>query len=660
MLDEGGVVGEAAIPPGGRRVDLLVSFDNPLLFDFIIKKGSGGAAGMAKVFIRNEHGCAAQGQGDAAAFQPVGGIFGFTGEMAKLDRAWSDPQMALCLLDGPIGSGKTALLHKWLYRMQQQAWLDAEAVYVWTFFPPDLAHAAKDPVEEFFQHALYWFGGKDAAQTPNLLQGELLARLVQAHHTLLVLDGVDVVQSRTGSAAGRLVDPRLNQLLARLQLYNPGLCVVAGRQAVMLDAEFPGQVQRLTLGKLDVEDCISLLRHHGVEAEPIRLQEIALDYGQNPQTLALLASYLATWHGGDWRRLDHVPVLMDAQPDGRQARRVLVANSAELAGKPAESLLYLLSLLYRPTHWSTLSALFGKRPFLSPLFMRKPRDSFAQLVGRFAGLSKRRQREAIALLQRLGLLEVAGQCYWLPEWVREAWQRQLRYDWPQAWKEANQRLMLFHAALPQVEALPEVTPLVASNLPSVKGVAAPLPTILPQPVVVQSPPPVLALPVDTVIGDDVELVVTPPVAQELGTQPALVAANGAAGSVELQPVAPAFVAEAEGQEAVPAAVEGSVPVADPLSEAAAMMAGPMAAATGVAVPDVSPASLGDNIVPFLLGNSQPVVVDAASLDAAAAALRRYVNAMQILQVRTRKLQKQLRDFDHAVQVAKPRKQVGAA
>lgn len=544
---------------------------------------------MAKIFIRDEDGCGTVAQHNTIRQQQIAGIFGFTQEVTLLHQAWVDPQTHLFLLDGATGTGKTALLKKWLHHLQQKHWHDAEAVYVWTFYPPDLAHPTQDPVAEFFQHALHWFGGKEAAACPTILQAETLARLIQAHHTLLVLDGVEILQARSGSAQGQLADPRIANLLSYLSVYNTGLCVVVGREPLVADWVSLPCVQHLTLDKLDIDDCISLLRHKGVEAEPARLQQIAADYGQNPLTLTLLAGYLATWHGGDWRRMDKIPVLMDAQAEGRQARRILVANSAELAGQPAESLLYLLSMLYRPTHWDSIAALMGKRRWFASLFPRKPQDSFKGLIGLFANQSQQKQYQAILRLRELGLLELSGRCFWLPQWVREAWQRQLRYDWPQAWKESNQRLMLFHANLPQDLNLPASTPLLDSKpvSPAGKpfaGVAAVIPT----------PPEIEAT--------------------------------------------TARLAAPEQAENTPAPSESVATLASAV---------PLLAETAV----IAPAVTSSNVVPFPPRRTY-TAADAEALDGLSAQLRQYQNTLQMLQMRTKKLQKQLRDFDQAVQAIK--------
>ncbi|MEZ5453786.1 MAG: ATP-binding protein [Thiothrix sp.] len=418
---------------------------------------------MTKIFIRDEDGCNAADTGAGIKQQQMAGIFGRSRDAGLLSTAWANPQTRLLLLHGPTGIGKTALLHKWLHSLQQKGWHDAEAVYVWSFYPPDLAHSVLDPVEEFFQHALSWFGGKEAAHSPKLLQGEVLAKLVQTHHVLLVLDGLEILQSQGGSSIGRLVDPRLNSLLECLAEHSPGLCVAVSRKPLLGNFSGKPGVKRHELEMLPVEDGVRLLRYNGVTGEDDKLREMAVDFGQNPLTLNLLGGYLAVWHQGDWRRMDQIPILLDHVDEGRQVRRLLMANAVELADTPEEALLYLLSMLYRPTRMDTLANLIeASRSWPFGWFQKKRQDSYASRIGAFGRLNKRKQYAAVLQLRQLGLVSLSGGCFCLPQWVRETYQRQLKYDWPITWKETNRRLMLFHSTLPKEPELPDISPLLAT------------------------------------------------------------------------------------------------------------------------------------------------------------------------------------------------------
>lgn len=554
---------------------------------------------MTRIFVRDEDGCS---KTDAVEFirqQQMAGVFGCTQEIGLLNNAWIDPQSRLFLLTGPTGSGKTTLLKKWLHTLQKKNWHDAEAVYLWSFYPPDLAHSVQDPVEEFFLHALHWFGGAEAARCPNLLQGEMLARLVQSHHTLLILDGLEILQSRSGSASGKLVDPRLATLLERLTTHNPGLCVAVSREPLVADFCSLPYLQQHNLDKLDLDAAVELLRYKGVEADDERLRQIAVDYGQNPLTLNLLGGYLGVWHAGDWRQMEKIPVLMDQQQDGRQARRILVANSTQLAGTAGEGLLYLLSTLYRPTHWDTLTALFGKRGWSLPGWLKKKQeDSFAKLIGVFVQQSQQKQYQATLQLRELGLLELSGRCFWLPQWVREAYQRQLRYDWPQAWKETNHRLMIFHTTLPTEPEMVETAPTTGWLPAGPFGMPA-----------AQEPAPAADI--------------TEPLTVEIPAEPVV-----AEEPIHAEEPAPVVVEELiHEEEPVPVVVEEAIPEEEPAPAAEPVTA---------------------KVLPF---PPRPVYThnDLEDMGRLLEQVKHYQNSLQMLQIRTKKFQKHLKEFDNAVQ-----------
>ncbi len=554
---------------------------------------------MTRIFIRDEYHC---GQQQFSAEDYVNQfeatpLFGRTHEIGLLNQAWTNTQARLCLLHGATGIGKTALIHKWLHTLQKQHWHDAETVFHWTFYPPDIAHGFQDPLEAFFRHALYWFGGEEALSCPNLLQGEHLAKLVQAHHTLLILDGLENLQFKSGSAINQLGDPRLNVLLERLATHNTGLCVAISRAP--LEGHFTqANVQIHELGQLSVDAAAEYLSYKGVQADTDKLRQIAVDYGQNPLTLGLLGGYLSTWHQGNWRQMEKIPVLMDQQTDGRQARRILVANATELHGKPAEAILYLLSMLYQPIHWETLEILLGKERTWS-LFHKKHQDTHASLIGSFARLNQKKRYQAILQLRELGLLELSGRCFWLSQWVREAYQRQFRYDWPVAWKETNQRLMQYHATLPNTAPdLSSIIPLSTTHK-SVK-VAAPFARI-----------------VAPVIPDVIP---------------------------EITPIAPEITVEPEPVEAQAIAPE---PV---LTET--MIAKMVAELTVEAIPEPEPTPIIETITVSKVEEQPRPTLSRDDLDTMIelmAQLKRYQNSLQMLQIRTKKYQKHVRQLDKDVQ-----------
>ncbi|WP_028488563.1 AAA family ATPase [Thiothrix lacustris] len=578
---------------------------------------------MTRIFIRDEYHC---GQQHISAEDYVNQfkatqLFGRAQDIGFLNQAWISTKSRLCLLHGATGIGKSTLVHKWLHQLQNKHWHDAEAVFLWSFYPPDLAHAPQDPVAEFFHHALYWFGGEEAQRCPNLLQGEYLAKLVQSHHTLLLLDGLENLQFKTGSLAHQIGDPRINVLLERLATHNPGLCVAISRTPLEGNFLDKAGIEHHELGVLSVDASAEYLSYKGVQADSDKLRQIAVDYGQNPLVLSLLGSYLKVWHQGDWRKMERIPVLMDQKADGRQARRILVANATELQNKPNEAMLYLLSMLYRPTHWETLEALLGKERSWTAFFSKKTQDNYINRMGQFARLNPKKRQQAISQLNELGLLELSGRCFWLPQWVREAYQLQLRHDWPQTWKETNQRLIQYHATLPKTaEDISNIIPL-SSIQKSVK-VAEPFSRLL-----------ITAKPD-----------ITPDITPDIITN-ALVVTPAVISIPELEPIS-VVIPEPEPislaiPEPEPEPVSVIIPEPEPESE-------PEPVSVVIPEPEPEPEPVAAEMIPIQQASSL-TRQDIDKMIDLMTHLKRYKNSLQMLQIRTKKYQKHVKQLDKEVQ-----------
>jgi hypothetical protein len=441
---------------------------------------------MVRVFIRDAN---RYGNGVVRLLEEVNPsrqliLFDRDSETGLLNQAWENPEISLFMLNAPTGMGKTVLVEQWLHKFQQHDLADAKAVYFWSFYPPDLTHPLQHPVDEFFNHALHWFGETDTPQHNRLAQGERLARLIQTQPTLFVLDGLELLQSKTGDLQGQLTDPRLNSLLECLAETNPGLCVTISQQPLSGTFASSAKTQVCELQKLPIPAATELLRHLGVQGSDSKLEQIAEDCEQHPFTLTLLGAYLHHWHQGDWHYIEQIPILMDPKPEGRQARRIFTANAAKLAGTASEAPLLLLSLLYQPVDHFTLEELLemGQKTLLQG-WLKKQRN-YASLTKSFKHLKHQKRQQIFQQLHDLGLITLSGSHLHLAPWVREFFYREFKYQWPAAWEEANTHLMEYHASLP-VTAAPYALPETVQHVTTAKT-ATPIiakTEELPQPIV---------------------------------------------------------------------------------------------------------------------------------------------------------------------------------
>ncbi len=101
----------------------------------------------------------------------------------------------------------------------------------WSFYSQgtDSTAASSDAFVDF---ALRWLKNEEEVPGSPWERGVLVARLVRAQRTLLVLDGLEPLQHPPGTLTGRLKDPAVAALLRELSIQNPGLCVVTTRLAV--------------------------------------------------------------------------------------------------------------------------------------------------------------------------------------------------------------------------------------------------------------------------------------------------------------------------------------------------------------------------------------------------------------------------------------------
>ncbi|HNF67704.1 MAG TPA: TIR domain-containing protein, partial [Plasticicumulans sp.] len=316
------------------------------------------------------------------------GFFGRVHELSQLDRLWQrDRNAALCVLVAPGGTGKTALVQRWLARLRARHWCGAQRVFGWSFYSQGQADDRQVSEEPFLAAALAFFGVSVGAALPAHAKGERLADAIAGTRTLLILDGLEPLQD----AHGRLHSAEgLKRLLGRLlDRGQPGLCVITTRLTLddladhrRSDVNRDGNALQHVLDNLDAADAARLLYRIGVRragggtiAEsraPIDLEWLAAGeaFGCHALSLSVLGRYLTDAHQGDVRHWREVK-LLDIDPawlgDGRNvyghAFRAMQAYERWLASGPDQkgtqklAVLRLLGLFDRPATPDCLRAL---------------------------------------------------------------------------------------------------------------------------------------------------------------------------------------------------------------------------------------------------------------------------------------------------------------
>jgi serine/threonine protein kinase len=386
---------------------------------------------------------------------PVTGssVFGREEDIAFLDAAWANQQVNVVTIVAWAGVGKSTLVNHWLRRMAAEKYRSAALVFGWSFYRQGTTGDSSS-ADEFLDAALAWFGDPDPRIGTAWEKGERLAKLVAHRRTLLVLDGLEPVQSPPGPQEGRLREPSLQALLRELAAFNTGLCVITTRLPVADIDDYEGaSALRRSLEQLSGKAGAELLRALGVRGQEAELRSASDEFSGHCLALTLLGSYLADAYNGDIRRREEVSKrLADDVRQGVHARKVMESYQSWFGEGPELSVLRILGLFDRPAGEKALATLLTS-PAISGLT-----ESLTDLL-------PAEWQTILAKLRRARLLaredpHNPGQLDTHPL-VREYFGEQLRSQQTDAWKECNRRLFHYYQTLaPQLpDSFGEMEPL---------------------------------------------------------------------------------------------------------------------------------------------------------------------------------------------------------
>ncbi|MFA6311121.1 MAG: DUF4062 domain-containing protein [Sterolibacterium sp.] len=399
-------------------------------------------------------------------------FLGRDAELAELDAAWADGgHTHIVELIAPGGTGKTALVKRWLERIKADDWRGARRVYGWSFYSQGTGDDRQASEDHFLNEALTWFGVEIEASANPWDKGRELALAVAATRTLLVLDGVEPLQYPPGPTAGELRAPGLKALLAHLaSAGHPGLCMLSSREKLKDLAEYTrdadhgtGAVLRRDLGNLSDADGAKLLHVQGanwadgksIDATHGELKDASREVHGHALTLSLLGRYLAKAYGGDIRQRKQVDFAKANVKTGGHAFRVIAAYETWFARAGDASAgelaaLRLLGFFDRPATEANLAAL-------------RAAPAIAGLTEALVGQDQADWNATLSNLADCGLIYAAEADGTLDAHplVREYLADALKTHQPNAWKEGHRRLyeQLKASAPHRPEGLADLQPL---------------------------------------------------------------------------------------------------------------------------------------------------------------------------------------------------------
>lgn len=363
-------------------------------------------------------------------------LFGRDEELTVLDQTWSvcgqtgaTAATRILAFKAQGGVGKSALINRWLADMKRDNFRGATRVFGWSFYSQGVHEQGAASADTFIAAALRFFGDAAMADSSTSAwdKGTRLALLVGAERALLVLDGMEPLQSAQWADRGKLRDPALEALLRGLARQSASLCLITTREPLTELGKKAGIVER-DLEQITPQAARALLRAAHIGGTDAELENLAHCFGPHALAISLLAVYLheQLGHGVD-------PAKELEQLSGKApVDRVLAGFEKMLASSAELEALRLLGFFDRPADEGGLRSLRDK-------------PAIPGLTDCLAGISDTDWLRVLARLNALHLLHArkadsGKRLVDAHPLIREHFAQQIRGQNPDAWRAGHKRL----------------------------------------------------------------------------------------------------------------------------------------------------------------------------------------------------------------------------
>ncbi len=340
--------------------------------------------------------------------------------------------------------------------MEKENYRGAKRVFAWSFYSQGTNERVTS-ADQFINEALKWFGDKDPTKGSAWDKGERLARLIREQKTLLVLDGLEPLQSTHDFEEGKIKDPALSILVMRLAKENSGLCVITTRENVAEIEKYETTSKQIDLEQISPQAGRALLRVGGVKGTDAELEAATKNFGNHALAINLLAAYLRDipgHHISDAKQIKDLKKVLVKK--SKHPRRVIAAFEKRFGKGPEQQLLNILGLFDRPAPLAGIESV-------------KASPAITGLTDQLVDLTEAKWLNTIENLRNVKLIAPQSKhnkytldCHPL---VREHFGEQLLQSNKAAWREAHSRLYDYYKNLPEKEypdTLAEMEPLFAA------------------------------------------------------------------------------------------------------------------------------------------------------------------------------------------------------
>jgi len=289
------------------------------------------------------------------------GIFGRETELSMLSECWEDSEIKVVQLVAFGGAGKSAIVNQWLSEFRRSDYGTAQKVYAWSFYWQGESNEPRSSGDNFIEHALAWFGDKQATSGSSWSKASRLAELVKQSRTLLILDGLEPLQHPPGDKFGSIENAAVSMFIKEIAAESRGLCIITSRYPVAeLKSFSDGRVRDLFLNRLSTQDGEKLLNSLGVLGSHSQMAEMVERYSGHALSLSLVSGFLNVVHNGDITKLNQMSSLFDSRRHQSQIREIMRHYFGWLEGTADLQLLRLLSLLGRATELTSMLDLINQ------------------------------------------------------------------------------------------------------------------------------------------------------------------------------------------------------------------------------------------------------------------------------------------------------------
>ena len=394
---------------------------------------------------------------DIVRLPPTGfELFDRQKELMFLNEAWKSETTNIISFVAYGGVGKSTLVNKWIEKMRWENYRGAGKVYAWSFY----SQGSNDNVtsaDVFINNALKWFGGENLKQDSPRDKGKSLAKLINRSKTLLVLDGLEPLQSSGNAEKGKIKDAALETLIKELAKHNKGLCVITTRENVFELNQYINTTKQLNLEHISNEAGRKLLEMRRIQGTEKELELVVKKFGNHALAINLLAEYLRIFNDHPVKNANTIPELCIPENEGKHARRVIEALSIQFKkDSPEYQLLLMMGLFDRPVPVDAINAII-KNCSIKGLTEKIP-NIFGSVW--FSTLKKLRRHKLI-----FNDSEHSPDTLDCHPLIREHFGEKLQNENPDVWMEAHSRLYEYYRDLPEEEfpdTLEEMEPLFLS------------------------------------------------------------------------------------------------------------------------------------------------------------------------------------------------------